>query len=366
MRFFKKIFGNKELPVIDSYAAFWHWFKTHGQSFFKVLKKNENIDNGFLKKLTPCLQQLNEDFYCVCGMISSHTAELIITTDGAVKSFGFAEELVAAAPAIKGWKFTALKQPCSIEDLSMSMDGYEFNDRNIGFYSTCYDAYPDEIDITLVYKYFTAAHKETITSACFIYLDNLLGEYKSATLLDTVKVEGPSKEKELIPINKLQSYLLWREKEFVEKYEGLRYGTDEDRYSSLEADDENGLPVFAIVNNDLLHWDARASHPWMMLVDIKFNGQDNEGMPDDESTDIMNSFEEEILNQLPDLDGYLNIGKETYNGTRRIYIACKEFRRSSKTVSLLINRYGDKLKIIYDIFKDKYWTSVNHLTQAHF
>ena len=77
----------------------------------------------------------------------------------------------------------------------------------------------------------------------------------------------------------------------------------------------------------------------------------------------MNDFEDEILKELPDVDGYLNIGRETYKSLRTIFFACKEFRRSSKTMTALIDAWSDKLNISYEIFKDKYWMTVNHLKQ---
>ena len=363
MGILKKIFGNKEEGeiIIGSYADFWNWFKKQEKAFFKTVKEHDKVDEDFLRKLTPLLRQLSEDFYCVTGMVDDDTAELIISTDGIIKEFVFAEEFVAAAPEIKGWRFTALKPSTDIDTMGIEMEGYEFNSANISFYSNDLAEYPDEIDITLVHKDYTEENKETITSGCLIYLDNLLGEYNTAIMVDVAQAESPSEGQELIPIEKLQGYLLWRQKEFVEKYEGVRYGTEEDSYSTMEAEDENGMPVFAIINQDLMNWDAKASHPWMMVVEMKFNDADKEGMPDDTINDLMNEFEDEILKQLPDTDGCLNIGRETYNGTRVLYFACKEFRQSSKTMAALIKLYDDKLEVSYDIFKDKYWMTVNHL-----
>ena len=362
MGFIKRIFGGKEEEVIiSSYADFWHWFKKHEKAFFKTVKEHDKVDESFLRKVTPLLGQLGDDFYCVTGMAGDDTAELIISTDGVIKEFVFAEELVAAAPEIKGWKFTALKPSIDVGSMGIKMDEHEFGSDNIHFYSNDLAEYPDEIDITLVHKDFTEENKDTIISGTLIYLDNLLGEYNTAIMVDVVQVEAPQEGQELIPIEKLQGYLLWRQKEFVEKYEGVRYGTEEDSYSSVEAEDENGMPVFAIINQDLMNWDAKASHPWMMIVEIKFDGAADDGMPDDATNDLMNEFEDEILKQLPDVDGYLNIGRETYNSTRVIYFACKEFRRSSKTIATLINNSSDKLEISYDIFKDKYWMTINHL-----
>lgn len=362
MGFLKKIFSGKEEEVtINSYADFWHWFQKHEKEFFKVVKDHNKIDEEFLQKITPALRQLNEDFYCVTGMADDNTAELIISADGIIKEFVFAEEFIAAAPSVSRWKFTALKPATDIETMGIEMDGNEFSNNNISFFSNDMNEYPDEIDITLVHKDYTEENKDIITSGCLIYLDNLLGEYNTAIMVDVVQVAGPEDEQELIPIEKLQGYLIWRQKEFVEKYEGVRYGTEEDSYNAMEAEDEEGTPVFAIVNQDLMNWDAKASHPWMMVVEIKFEDEKNEGLPGDDVANLMNEFEDEILKQLPDVDGYLNIGRETYKGTRTIYFACKEFRQSSKTVAAIIKEYAGKLDASYEIFKDKYWMTVNHL-----
>lgn len=362
MGFLKKIFGGKDGDiVVGNYADFWNWFRRHERAFFKTIKEHEKVDEDFLRKLTPLLRQLSEDFYCVTGMIDDNTAELIISTDGIIKEFVFAEEFVAAAPVIRGWKFTALKPSTDTETMGIEMDGHEFNSNNIHFFSNDHEEYPDEIDIILVHDDFTEENKETITSGCLIYLDNLLGEYNTAIMVDVVQVAAPAEGQELIPIEKLQGYLIWRQKEFVEKYEGVRYGTEEDSYSTMEAEDENGAPVFAIINQDLMSWDAKASHPWMLIVEIKFDGAENEGLPDEATNDLMNEFEDEILRRLPDVDGYLNIGRETYKGTRTIYFACKEFRQSSKKMATLIHAYSGKLDVSYDIFKDKYWMTMNHL-----
>ena len=294
-------------------------------------------------------------------MTDDDTAELIISTDGIIKEFVFAEEFVAAAPLLKNWKFTALKPASDIETMGIEMDGYEFNNNNISFVSNDMNEYPDEIDITLVHKDYTEENKDIITSGCLIYLDNLLGEYNTAIMVDVVQVAGPEDGQELIPIEKLQGFLLWRQKEFVEKYEGVRYGTEEDSYTAMEAEDEEGTPVFAIINQDLVNWDAKASHPWMMVVEIKFDGEQNEGLPAEDTANLMNEFEDEIIKHLFDVDGYLNIGRETYKGTRTIYFACKEFRKSSKIVAGIIKAYEGKLEASYEIFKDKYWMTVNHL-----
>lgn len=80
-------------------------------------------------------------------------------------------------------------------------------------------------------------------------------------------------------------------------------------------------------------------------------------MPDKAMYDLLNNFEEALLLELKDTDGYLNIGRQTGNDTREIYFACCEFRKSSKIVHNLSQKYSAQLNVKYSIYKDKYWQS---------
>jgi uncharacterized coiled-coil DUF342 family protein len=82
-------------------------------------------------------------------------------------------------------------------------------------------------------------------------------------------------------------------------------------------------------------------------------------MPDDDTYQLMDEFEDKLIKELPDAEGYLNIGRETHNSTRTIYFACKEFRKSSKATHTLIEEYAEKLEASYNIYKDKYWITLN-------
>jgi hypothetical protein len=64
-------------------------------------------------------------------MLDPQTAELILTPDGVVANIVFVEELVAAAPEIPGWKFTALKPASDIQQTSIGMHGHEFSQNAI-------------------------------------------------------------------------------------------------------------------------------------------------------------------------------------------------------------------------------------------
>lgn len=120
---------------------------------------------------------------------------------------------------------------------------------------------------------------------------------------------------------------------------------------------QNNLPILAIINTTLLEWDGKASHPWIITVRISYDGTATNGMPDKNTYDLMDKIEDELMSSFPTDIGYLNIGRETADNLREIYLACTEFRKSSRTVDQVIARYQTSLQIDYTIYKDKYWKS---------
>ncbi|MBA3680236.1 MAG: DUF695 domain-containing protein [Bacteroidetes bacterium] len=357
MSFLKNIFGKKGEPIKTN-SDFWAWFQINQQGFFNTIKNGNNIEKDFFTKLSPKLVVLKEGYYFLSGMYDDNTAELIITPDGTIENIVFVEELIKAAPSIANWKFTALKQELDIKNASIEMSGYSFNSENLSFYSIEHKNYPDEVDIMIVHNDFKEEDKSTLINGTYIFLDNYLGELNSVTTLDNLKVISKEQaEKELIPIDKLKSYLIWREKEFIEKYTGIRYNTKNDSYSSLEAELENGRPLIAIVNATLLEWDRKASHPWILKAEVKYADNANNGMPDSETYELLNKMEDDIMLELRDADGYLNIGRQTADNSREIYFACRDFRKPSLVLHDHLKKYSGKLDMTYEIYKDKYWRS---------
>jgi hypothetical protein len=355
MSFLKNLLGKKDIKV-NSYADFWAWFQSNKDDFYKTVKNRGNIEKDFFRKLTPKLAELREGYFFLTGMCDDNTAELVLTADGKVKNFVFVEELVSAAPPVEGWRFTAHKPSLDIANVNINMYGFEFNKDILSFFPVEHPDHPDEIEITVIHPNLNDTNRNEITNGVYIFLDNYLGEVNFAITIDYMTVEGKDHgNKELIPISKLKDYLTWRQKEFIEKYEGVRRNTENDSYSALEARLKNGNPVIATINTDLLKWDRKASHPWILKIDIKYGNSNNNGMPNKSTYALMDEFENEIRNELKDFDGYLTIGRQTANGVREIYYACKDFRKSSKVASDIAQKYNDRLQITYDFFKDKYW-----------
>lgn len=359
MSLIKNILGSKK-QSIHSYESFWNWFQQNEKAFFKIVSKGTDIEKEFFGKLRPKLDELKEGFYYLTGMYDDATAELIITPEGVVKNIVFVEELVASAPKLKGWRFTALKPEMGIKDVNIEMAGFKFHNENMHFIPVNNPEYPDEIDITIVHDDLNDENKSTIMNGTYIFLDNFLGELNFVTTIDNLDVIGPQQsQRELVPISKLKDYLVWRQKEFVEKYEGTRYSTESDNYAAMEAELKNGMPLVAIVNTELLKWDRKASHPWLMTVEIKYDGEEDNGMPNEADYQVMEEIENKIQDELKDADGYLNVGRETADSLREVFFACRNFRRSSKVLHQVQTDYAGKIDLTYEIHKDKYWRSLD-------
>ena len=364
MNFIKKIFGSKEEPI-HNYSDFWNWFEQNQKEFHSIVNDGKKIQSHFFKKLGPKLDELRDGFFYVTGMFDDQTAELIFTADGNIKNIAFVEELVLAAPKINGWLFTALKPQTNIENVSIEMNGYSFKKENLSFFSTTDSDIPDEINITIVYDDYNENDAKAINIGILIFIDNFLGELNSVTLIDSINIIGKNETtEELISIEKLKDFLIWREKEFIEKYESIKHSTENDAYVILEAELKNGKPVIALMNSDLLKWEEKASYQWILSVDIAFDGSENNGLPNDKSMEVLNNFEDDLLEFLTDENGQLNIGRETANGKRTIYFACKDFRKPSKIMAEIESKYKNTINLEFEIYKDKYWSTLNYFIKS--
>ncbi|MCE3074379.1 DUF695 domain-containing protein [Chryseobacterium gwangjuense] len=355
MNFFRRMFPSKYENIATN-TDFWNWFSANQKKIWKAIHNGEKIEEVFFDKMMSKLNQIKDGIYFLTGMYDHRTAELILTADTNIKNIVFVEDLIKSAPDIDNWKFTALKPEVNISKFQIKMENHTFSADNLSFFATHEDNYPDEIDLTIVYDHFIETEKDLIINGVYLYINNLLGELSSATIIDHLQIKGNSQEQvELIPIVKLKDYLSWRESEFEQKYQNKRYSAQKDNWGSFEAALSNGKPYFAIANTTVLEWDHKASHPWVLKIEIHYDGKDNHGLPNSEDSSLMNAFEEELNKVLIDTEGYLNIGRETADNLREIFFACREFRDSSRITHETISKYSDKLKIDYHIYKDKYW-----------
>ncbi|MDR1934061.1 MAG: DUF695 domain-containing protein [Candidatus Accumulibacter sp.] len=356
---------------VRSYHKFWVWFLRHEKEFFAVLSQKSNSDEvneKFFEKMSVKLEEIKGNcYYFLAGMKDEHTAELILSAEGNIKNFVFVEELVAVAPAIEGWKFVALKPALGIEHMSMEqfhikMNGHVFDKNNQSFYEDNDPEYPDEINIAIVHDDLKKKNTSEIAKGVHIFLDCCLGEFEFATTIDKLRVVGKPKTGETVrPILELGEFLARRKNESscngADGAEETIPDEEAQEFSLLEGRLDNGNPVLAAIDTSLLGLKNRALYPWIANLHVQFDAPDNNGMPGKESSDTMSRIEDDLLKIVQNDRSILYIGRETGNGEKQMYFACKDFRKISKACYRIQDEYSDILAIEYDIYKDKYWQS---------
>ncbi|QHJ06318.1 DUF695 domain-containing protein [Hymenobacter busanensis] len=344
------------MDYLERYQEFWNWFAENANRFHTIVKDQRNIEQEFFPELAENLSKVRENFFYLVGMYDDDTVELIITVDGAIENIVFAEELINAAPQLLGWRFVALKQATDISDVSINIGNYCFDSNSIQFVPRIEPSYPDDIDLNIVFDSQSGEDSNAISVGVSLFLENYLGELQLATQVDSFTVLNRSElSKEPVPISKLDSYLTWRQAEFVEKYEGVWHDSENDSYAAFEGKLSEKKALIAVLNTDLLDWDRKASHSWIAVLELHFDGEQRNGMPDEETYALLEEIEDKLLAQLVDHEGYLNVGRQTADGVREIYFACKEFRQPSKAFDQIRQVYSEQFEVDYYIYQDKYW-----------
>lgn len=357
MAILRKVLGKNNKKPAEN---FWNWFVRNEKRFKKVIDDPEKAQT-FLDELIGQMRPFNPWFKALAGPYDDARYELIITADGDIALFCKVEELVQAAPQVKGWLITAHKPAIGMDKMRIDMLGYEFSADNMKFYPVNDAGYPDEIHIILVHPDYNEEQKNDFQSGGMIYLENALGELNTATLIDSYEVQGPpGGDVELIPLQKLEEYLKWREKEFIEKYEKLEAVKPPDNYAVLESEDREGKPVFATINTGYKNWEFKAAYPWLVQIDIDFKGTKN-GLPDKKQIAALQDVENNLFDRLPDT---INVGHDTHDNRRSIYAYASDYRDVSKSIHQYLESAQTSFESVFFIRKDKYWKNMEWFFNA--
>ncbi|WP_205510894.1 DUF695 domain-containing protein [Longitalea arenae] len=348
----------KEGEVEQAARRFWQWFVENEHRFRELEKNDSDQALSFLEELIQQMQPFNPYLKALAGPDNNGNYELIITSDGDIALFSKVEELVKAAPEVPNWVFTAHKPALGFEGISIDLYGLQFTTATTSFYPIVQEDYPDEVTIVITHTGYNKELDDQFQAGGMIYLENGLGEVNTATKIDnyeTGPVPPASEGIEVIPISKLNDYLNWREKEFVEKYESVP-AERPDTYHLLEAEDKDGKKMLLTVNMECRYWDKKPAYSWLLQVNINYTGDEN-GFPFKEQLIELQTLEEELFSLLPG-DRTILAGNKTYDNCRNIYFYVSDYR----TTAALLNRYVETKETVYEIIffirRDKYWRTM--------
>lgn len=337
---------------------FWNWFEASEKKYRQFSNNGTEAADQLLDNLLDHLKPYDPWLKCLVGKANDGQNELIITADGDIALFTKVEALVAAAPRMAGWIFTAHKPACGM-GISISYNDEEFNSSTLRFYPHHLEGMPDEISIVVTHPRFKASEESFFRNAAHIYLENSMGELAVALDIDELAAGPIPADIETIPIEKLPDYITWRKKEFVEKYSKLHAYPLGEEFTVLKATSEGNKPLTAIVNSQGNSYDFKPAFPWCVEISCKYVG-DSQGLPGKKQLDALQELEDAIIH-LPGMQaGTLYLAAETFDNCRTLYFYASDFRQPSTTLHHFFEQHKTTFDCSFYIVKDKYWQKLQH------
>ena len=190
-------------------ADFWNWFVTAQDRFRDVdVPEREQL----LDELLEHLHGYCDGLYFEVGGMPGAVSELVITAEGNADYFGAVQDLVAAAPAIAGWRFIAFRPPMGFT-FSTRYEDVTIDPAASWFLPLVHDADPTSLGLRLAVPDYDESEKEAFTNAAFIVIDTALGELIAARDVHHIEVceipDDPEGEG-FIELPELTTYLDWR------------------------------------------------------------------------------------------------------------------------------------------------------------
>ncbi len=152
---------------------FWTWFFANEQHYRNMDEDGPDERDHRIKVFLDHLAPYNHELTFLTGTHADGTHELIISADGIQQHFWSAEYLVKSAPALKGWRFIALKPaqadfgPVQLNDKTFDLDTLQF---------ARVQGEEDELNVVIFHPSYEEDEQELHVVATYLLLDSLLGE----------------------------------------------------------------------------------------------------------------------------------------------------------------------------------------------
>lgn len=114
--------------------VFWSWFQEYKNELYYLHKYNLEVQSYYFGELTSKLEDYDKSLgYIIKYPETIGKAEMVITANGNPDGQIYVRNLIAQAPNLSNWKFTAFIQPIiDLEECRQGKDDpYEFNEFTI-------------------------------------------------------------------------------------------------------------------------------------------------------------------------------------------------------------------------------------------
>ena len=195
--------------------AFWNWFLANNEDYLNLnddelthVKKQKLLDQ-FLFHLHDYCDKL----YFEIGGWPGQEQELIITADGNKDYFGFVDELIANAPVIENWQFTAFLQPHEL-DYTSNFEDVELKPLEMWFLPLNSASQPKSIGLRIsLPNYDAVKESEWLEAAVFRVIDTVLGEKAFALDVDHIEISSLAsnpEEQGMMELKDLPAFIKWK------------------------------------------------------------------------------------------------------------------------------------------------------------
>lgn len=160
----------RKTPAKPPEPTFWAWFEANEALLFDFERDREPVFDA----LAAAFKKISRDIAFEFGPKEPDgRRELVISAGGIKSAFPAVEKLVAAAPALARWRFTAFR-PRRAEVMTLEFGGLRIEPKDV---DCCFLVGGQHIGLALFLPGYTEARKNEFGQAGFLMLDEALGEY---------------------------------------------------------------------------------------------------------------------------------------------------------------------------------------------
>lgn len=161
----------------DSIDHFWSWFVKNE----KRLRNFQSNPDKYLNELFIQIKKIKPGLAIEFEPPQNGIINMTVSANGNVELFQLVRDVVERAPAVKGWKFIAFRQrmpAAAVKEMKLDAAELVLDPAQMKFFPVIEN---QQLNIIIYAKGITALNYKQVAYACFILLDNVLGEYDCTT-----------------------------------------------------------------------------------------------------------------------------------------------------------------------------------------
>ena len=166
-------------------ASFWRWFTEHEEAY-RNFEVNGPEQDRLFGEMDRALHRVHKGLQFVFDSGGSGTRKLVISADGMRDLIPVVQRLMAAAPELPGWKFTAFRpRMTDVAGVTLHIGVAEIGMSDLWF---ALRSEGDRIGLDIYLPGVVLANQDQGYTIAFLMLDTALGEYDVMTRVGSLEI----------------------------------------------------------------------------------------------------------------------------------------------------------------------------------